>query len=462
MINNSIQQESPLKKRVLAVFSILLFFVIVIVLLDFRIYPYSDDLAYITPLSFDSRAQLFAWAFEQHVDHTIPLQKLLHYFVLSNVGYDFRVLVILNAFIALLTTLALLRAAELFRGNTRWGDALIPLLVLNPSLQYSLWAFQFQFLSSVFFASVFLYFALSRLAGGGRIYAYGAFLALLLAALCGMNGLVFSVVVTGGCLLWYLAFRHKQHHLHQPTQLHTPYIIATLVLVAVQAYVLLQWTPSAASSSGFQLLEAAKAFLILQVSALSIYTFSSTFLKAGIMAVVVAVVLAAYALNWRRRLSHLPSVILVLALVATEMVLASIAVGRSKVQGGVAGILIMHYGVLTILVPALVWMSFEKSRSWWKEAVVSVLVIVIGATAYKTGAGWRLDHERAIYQTRADVHARLNSEANLESLVDDHIAEFYWIQDEPSKKIVVDALEQLRQAGYRHYRLLSPVAPPNP
>lgn len=227
---------------------------------------------------------------------------------------------ILNAFVALLTSLALLRAAELFRGNTRWGDALIPLLVLNPSLQYSLWAFQFQFLSSIFFASVFLYCSLSYLAGGRLSYAYGGLLALLLVTLCGMNGLVFSVVVTGGCVLWYLVFGRKQH------KVHTPHVLATLAVNAVQAYVLLQWAPSPASSAGFQVVETIKAFVLLQVSALSMYAFSSTILKASIMAVAVAYVLAAYTLNWRRHITHLPSVILVLALVATEMVLASIAV----------------------------------------------------------------------------------------------------------------------------------------
>lgn len=103
----------------------------------------------------------------------------------------------------------------------------------------------------------------------------------------------------------------------------------------------------------------------------------------------------------------------------------------------------------------LVWISFQKSNSWWKEALVSVLIILFAAAVYKQGFSWRLNHEQAIYETRADVHARLNTEAKFETLVSDHISEFYWIHDEDSKEAVVTELDILRQAGYRHYRLLT-------
>ena len=45
------------------------------VLPPFRPYPYVNEWIYRLPFSFTSASQYLQWAFAQHVDHRIPIQK---------------------------------------------------------------------------------------------------------------------------------------------------------------------------------------------------------------------------------------------------------------------------------------------------------------------------------------------------------------------------------------------------
>ena len=126
-----------------------------------RIFPYSDEWNYIQPMTSYSNSALLRWLIEQHVDHRIPLQKSLHAVTLRLFGFDFRSLIGLNFLVACLVALLLMKIAREYRGVAAFGDLLIPACLLSFGTGFSLWGFEFQFLSSTFFVTLFLFLTLS-------------------------------------------------------------------------------------------------------------------------------------------------------------------------------------------------------------------------------------------------------------------------------------------------------------
>jgi hypothetical protein len=83
-------------------------------------FPIVDDWAYIDPLNITSTKDFISWLFAQHVDHRIPLQKLIHFSLAKATGFDFRILVFFNLTLALLTSLLLTGAASSIEESRIW------------------------------------------------------------------------------------------------------------------------------------------------------------------------------------------------------------------------------------------------------------------------------------------------------------------------------------------------------
>src|SRR5439155_26396325 len=82
------------------------------------------------------------------------------------------------------------------RGQARFGDLLIPACVLSFGAGFSQWGFEFTFLSSTFFVALFLYLIVAYELDGRPILLNVALVALFLCALCGLNGMVISSILT--------------------------------------------------------------------------------------------------------------------------------------------------------------------------------------------------------------------------------------------------------------------------
>ena len=170
-----------------------------------RMVPFMDDLTYVHVLEIDWAAR-FQWVFAAHVDHRIPLQKLLQAAILNLGGFDFRYLVALNVLLCAVLSVVLTETARMVRGSRSVGDWIIPLILLSPSSGPSLWGFQFQFLSSVFLLGVEA-FALVSYVKTQRSHWVGVFLvSCAMSALCGINGLLCSSVLlaVAAVLQWLL------------------------------------------------------------------------------------------------------------------------------------------------------------------------------------------------------------------------------------------------------------------
>jgi hypothetical protein len=148
------------------------------------------------------------WLWRQHLEHRIPLPKLLWVGLLGLTGFDFRAVMFCNTLALGGLALALILAARQLRGRASYADAFFPLLLLHwGHWENLLWAWQVQFISSTVLAGLLLVIIVRNpqpLRWGATCLAGTC---LLLLALCGANGLVFVpplamwLVLSGGLRL---------------------------------------------------------------------------------------------------------------------------------------------------------------------------------------------------------------------------------------------------------------------
>jgi hypothetical protein len=151
--------------------------------------PYSDEWEEVPVLTGEQPLNA-AWLWSQHLDHRIPLAKLIWIGLLQLTGHDFRAGMVLNVLALAALALALVLTARALRGWTSYSDAFLPLAVLNPG-QYEnfLWSWQVAFVCSTVLAGTVLVVIVRNkgpLSPGAAALA-GA--CVLLLPLVGANGL---------------------------------------------------------------------------------------------------------------------------------------------------------------------------------------------------------------------------------------------------------------------------------
>jgi hypothetical protein len=341
-----------------------------------------------------------------------------------------------------------MRVAAGYRGRPHAGDALIPMLLLNPAMAYLNWAFQFQFLSSVCFMALFLLCA-QRLVLKSRAFdGHLALLALLLTALCGMNGLILSAGVTAG-LAAYCALKRRI-----PPGLQRQHVPGITALVSVQLALLSTWRPSAATTAGLEPARTLDFLFNLQASGFSVATFPSPLLCA---ALVVALLLATFVLLARRLRApdFAPlEATLALTLLACEAMLASIALGRAAAQGSWNGGIAMHYGSLSLMLPLVCWIVVSHGPRGRIQNVVGLAALAVGTYTYATGVVWAREHVASTFDRQRGVERAMHSEADVEALVRAHALDFTWMDTAEARQPVIDGITVLRRRGYPHYRLI--------
>lgn len=93
-------------------------------------FPYADDWTY--PLQLDaSFRHKFAWLFQQHTDHRIPVLKLAQLTTLWLFNFDFRILILLNVIVVAAGAAFLVLTLRGYRGRGLFADVLVPLICLN-------------------------------------------------------------------------------------------------------------------------------------------------------------------------------------------------------------------------------------------------------------------------------------------------------------------------------------------
>jgi hypothetical protein len=406
-----------------------------------RSFPYSDDWFYLPAFTLDSAGKIMAWLFEQHVDHRIPIQKLLHVSLLKLSGFDFRVLVAVNYLIAAALASLAVAAARAYRGFSCIGDLFIPAVVLSVGSGMSQWGFEFTFLSSIFFATAFLYLVVSAERKMQTLRLDFAIIALILCALCGLQGMVVSSTLTA-LLAGFFSYEWKAlAHRHTPCT----YVAVGLSLV-VNGLLWLFWKPSGASTvSHFSMVPALHYIFGLVDSSLIVYAFQDPWPKFVPLALLLlcGFCFSGIAILGARGRS-IANLALFGVLLATSVVMMAIALGRSRYQAWSPG-LEMHYGYLTILGPIAAWISISARINRVARSVPGLLIVTLFACAFQANWKWRTAADAQWKGQNQIVRADLSSGLDPETVAAKDIALFFFVDTADVRAAVTKGIVILRR-----------------
>jgi hypothetical protein len=418
-----------------------------VILPAFRPYPYADEWVYQVPFSFESGWAFIQWAFVQHVDHRIPIQKVLQFAILRASGFDFRYVVGLNFALAMVLCAMLLSVAKMYRGRQSFSDLIFPLATLSFGAGFSLWGFQFAFLSSTFFVSGFLFLAVCY-ERSKRMYQLNmAIVCLLLCSFCGLNGMVMSSGLTLVFLI-YLSFEALRSK--RPGKLSTYSLIAAVLFVNIILWK--SWSPSSASNlAHFDPVEFSRFLFGLLPAAFVIFAFSDVWWKD---AFIIALLLGASFSIWQKLVQRrwgLSDTVLTGTILVTLFLVASISGGRNVGTGGWNSVLCMHYGYLTIFIPLLSWILVSSGdRTSWK-ILLGVVSVFLFAWAFQTNAVWRWSNVSAVSSHQKMILQELARGTKPDVVTDRFLLDFTWKDEPVYRQEVAQGISTFRDHGYTLY-----------
>lgn len=420
-------------------------------------FPWSDEWALIPP-AIGAQPLSWEWLWAQHVDHRLPIQKLFQVLLLKASVVDFRILVFANAVLAYLATTALLASIRSYRGRSHLGDALVPLILLNPGFMPFEWGFQFQFLSSVVLTLCILALLLRDTAdGGSSATALGATCALLLA-FCGLNGAIFATVLSAGLL----ARVRSVTPLGDGPGGRGAALLLALPLLAVLV-VVLTWTPSSASGwndgSGLRRIGERLPIVFSLIHARSwapppgppaIYFAVDWLLYASAIGL-----LGARFWGARKTGPPIDSGLFGMAVVmlATVIVLLGVAIGRTKDwSSGVR----LHYGYLATILPVVAWIVVSTQAPRKIAAAAGVALVLIFAGTYARNVELKREQFLQRRQDFVRIAGDLGAGMSVKDFVGRNNRYFFHVDDEKTRRPVERAVSLLRTAGVQPWGRLAP------
>jgi hypothetical protein len=338
-------------------------------------YPYSDEWTYVWLDQHASLFSRFAWFFERHGEHRIPLQRIIQTVILELSGYNFRATIAFNLIIAVATSILLTFSATNYRGRLSIFDAVIPIIIFSPMAGFLMWGFHLQFLLSVFFFSLIVYLTSTK---SENRYALSLAINILLS-LCGLNGLILSIVISP-ILLFKVASNFQKH---------TSLILAVLYIIALTANIL-TFQMAGSSQGDFDLDIFASVFGGLLISSLIPESFNQSLWIKGIILIIWCLALGASLIIYMKR-KTCENAMMAVFLIAPMLLLLAIAYGRSQYLGVWQPTLAMHYGTLSALIPIAIWLFVSKSNYKIANKLLGSLLIAAYLKADYSALQWRLD-----------------------------------------------------------------------
>jgi len=415
----------------------LLFYIAV--LPHFRPYAWVDDWIYTKPLGFTTLSEWWRWLWQQHVDHRIPIQKLTNFLVLSWTGFDYRWLVAINFAMAIATSILLLEVARRYRGRRSIGDTSIPLILLNFGMGYTQWGFQFQFMSSILSMSIFLFSALIWLQTQKNMPALIGALSLMVACLTGMNGVLPALGIGIACIAWAI-WRHK------PTNI----VFLFAAPIGMALVILAMWTPFVGSDqSPIKSSELLNYAAGLTTGAFTIFVQHHEAAARIIIFVLLFLAAASILIRIGRKILDDADLLLTAFLGVYLCLLASIAYGRVKVQGGWEYGSAIHYGVLAIFIPILAWVIASKALPKLRAEILGLAVLIVALFVFEVNYQWRAWMIGYCDPLQAKALQDLKSNKSIDQIATDNITQFH--VGLSGIKEVTDGISALRKAGYELY-----------
>ena len=412
-----------------------------------RSYPVSDDWHLVTPLRFSNIGEFASWVFEQHVDHRIPMQRFIQFTLAQVSGYDMRALMAFNAILALASSNLLVRSAYLVRGSHNIGDLIIPLIILTPAAGYSMWAVHLTFLSSVLLVSITI-FALSRHQTYGRqADLWMAVISLALLPLCGMNGAIYSTVISGG-LLTILGIKYYLGR----GGLQKAFFFRLWIPIAINLLIWLSWKRVELPTIRAGLAESLAATFQLLASQMFQFALSGVQWKALIVFSLAVSALITAARRASQRQLSLPEYALSLVIIASLGISLAVITGR-----GLSQHLVFHYGNLMGLLPIASWILLTKQLPKIALNALGLGLLLLFFLAYSTNLEWRAG--LILYKQNDYVNTAyaLRHDSSPGQTIDKFRDEFITTSSESlaaqQRQWVIDSVNQLKSKGfYRNSR----------
>ncbi len=420
-------------------------------------FPFADEWQ-LLPYVLGDQPISWEWLWAQHVDHRIPLQKLIQVQLLRFSDSDFRILAFANAVFAYCATVLLLCAVKVYRGQAYLGDMVIPLLILNPGFGPFQWGFHFQFASSVFLTLMSVAFFLFYAKSNRKIYWLWFIVSLSALALCGLNGAILAGSIAGFLILHTFATT-----IRFPKKECCLLMLASLIPLTLAAYILTQLKPSGASgladdvSFVVAIFEAIWHWLILMNPRSASLPAGPLLLyyTANFILYTIAITLVVKN-SWNTVIStsahHLAWSVPAGALFGALFLLLSIALVRSAYW--TPG-LEMHYGYLAVTLPVVSWVLLSiKLDTKFKNIITLALFFVYGSMYINN-----VEHAQSQFSYRKPGHAEIYHDTasgmSIEAFVNKYILSFYHIDTEHTRRTVTDRIQQLKAAGIFPYTQLN-------
>ena len=401
-------------------------------------FPYSDDWQFVFIKDTGDPKKILDWIFELHVDHFIPLQKALQLGLLSLFDFDFRVLAIFNALMAITATWLFMRVA---RDSCQPGQrnlllSLFPIVILLPSSNYLSWGFQFNFVASLLLISVAAYLLLKLVDGKSLFFLLSFGLVLLLNALLGGHGVIISVVF-GVAITIFVTLGN----LPKRIKLWFSSILILFVLLP-SAFIISLWRPSEVSSRSINIENALEGFLNLIAGSLNVFLFTSgsQSLKLAVFIILAVLVIIWSTLHLQRNYwNYSLWVSVLLAAVATLLV---ISISRSSLYETFQNHLIIHYQALSALVGiSLIGLLFSIPTKVGRYLSLAMGVLLVASLS--VNLTWKygvLPEQTARVQTAL---TSIDQGVSFAEVVRSAPTLFWWTQDEVGIQKSTDGLEIL-------------------
>jgi hypothetical protein len=389
-----------------------------------------------------------SWLFHQHVDHVIPIQKLMQTSLLRLSGFDFRILRASNLLTACIISFVLIGIAKEIRGRLLFGDLVLVPLMFNFGFGVFNWGFHWQFESSILFFTIAILLFCYRLKPFGAVYCFAGSCSILFCMFTGLNGLILSTTFSFCLLLIELVIIYRNRRF-EPLSSFIAFLMTLLILIQITIW--LNWEPSTASSTTFSL---NFSYLLDFLKGLAQAPFG--ILPRGnypyYWVVVFSVCLTVYTLNrfWsangRTGIKTYSTVVIYAAMGSVLTLIVALAIGRSRYHVSWNVGLAMHYGYLTTLLPYLCWLMVSKNFVAKRMVinVYSVILIACFTHAFFVAAKWQLDYVGKNLWKIQETTAAISGQAPSEEVAVRYIDNLYFVKNDHTVSIVKHGIDYLR------------------
>ena len=452
LVSHKINSNLQKKLVSLIIYTILFIFVFIfcaVIIPKSKSFPYSDDWMYVGIAGVGWR-EFFTWVLSSHNEHFIPILKIIQFSILELSRFDFRALIALNFFISVSIVLLFLEIVKLIRGRLYLGDAIIPLLLLNSGFNVFAWGFSFQFCFSVFLEVLSVSFYIRGILGYSKIYLYLSNLTLVILSLCGLNGVIVSIIFSFLQLIFSFCKMDTQGDNFIGKTSFITLLISLMICISTFSVAdssgnihslsyMIDWTYSLVKSLFCNIAMSAYGivyfFIVLSLSVYAILLFANRFSRNLMVTD-----------GGDHNLKNKPLVYLILfiGLISHLLLCVAIALGRSKSGYWPAG-MELHYGFLATPLLIYSWLLLSGFASAVVVRIIGSILIFACAFSFLQGNIWRkgvVMNEQVKFE---EIAVEVRASNDLRATSKKYIKEFYWIEDENAVQLVENGLVKYRR-----------------